>query len=262
MYSFDYQRPRTAADAVKAAQGDARYLAGGQSLVQAMRLRLSSSETLVDLGGVPGMAAITVDAASVTIGAMATHAAVAASADVQRAIPALAKLAGDIGDPSVRNMGTLGGAVANADPAADYPAALVALGATVQTDQREIAAEDFFTGLYETALRPGELLQAVTFPIPKRAAYEKFKQPASRFAMVGVFVSEGAQGVKVAVTGAGASVFRVKAMEDALAKSFTADAIGGVVVAADGLNSDMHATAAYRAAMVTVMAQRAVAKAS
>ncbi|WP_048440557.1 xanthine dehydrogenase family protein subunit M [Caenimonas sp. SL110] len=262
MYSFDYQRPRTPADAVKAAQGDARYLAGGQSLVQAMRLRLSSSETLVDLGGVAGMSGITVDAASVTIGAMTTHAAVAASAQVQRAIPALAKLAGDIGDPSVRNMGTLGGAVANADPAADYPAALVALGATVHTDQREIAAEDFFTGLYETALRPGELLTAVRFPVPKRAAYEKFKQPASRFAMVGVFVSEGAQGVKVAVTGAGASVFRVKPMEDALAKSFTADAIKGVVVAADGLNSDMHATAAYRAAMITVMAQRAVAKAS
>ncbi len=264
MYSFDYQRPHTAADAVKAARGDARYLAGGQSLVQAMRLRLSSSETLVDLGGIAGMAGITADAAAVTIGAMATHAAVAASSDVQRAIPALASLAGDIGDPSVRNMGTLGGAVANADPAADYPAALVALGATVQTDQREIAAEDFFTGLYETALRPGELLKAVRFPIPKRAAYVKFKQPASRFAMVGVFVSEGVQGVKgvkVAVTGAGASVFRVQAMEEALMKSFTADAIKDIEVPADGLNSDMHATAAYRAAMITVMAQRAVAQA-
>ncbi|MES2784432.1 MAG: FAD binding domain-containing protein [Pseudomonadota bacterium] len=261
MYSFDYQRPRTAADAARAAQGDARYLAGGQSLVQAMRLRLSSSETLVDLGGIAGMAAITVDGAAVTIGAMATHAAVAASSEVQRAIPALAKLAGDIGDPSVRNMGTLGGAVANADPAADYPAALVGLGATVQTDQREIAAEDFFTGLYETALRPGELLKAVRFPIPRRAAYEKFKQPASRFAMVGVFVSECAQGVKVAVTGAGASVFRVKAMEEALTTRFAAEAIKDIQVSADGLNSDMHASAAYRAAMVAVMAQRAVAQA-
>jgi carbon-monoxide dehydrogenase medium subunit len=261
MYSFDYQRPRTRAEAATAAQGDARFLAGGQSLVQAMRLRLSSSERLVDLGGVADLAGIRVDAAGVTVGAMTTHAAVAASAEVRRAIPALARLAGDIGDPSVRNMGTLGGAIANADPAADYPAALVGLGATVETDRRKIAAEDFFTGLYETALEPGELVTAVMFPLARRAAYVKFKQPASRFAIVGVFVSEGAGGVRVAVIGAGANVFRVKAMEDALSKNFSSAAIEGIAVPADGLNGDLHASAAYRAAMVGVMARRAVTEA-
>lgn len=262
MYSFDYQRPRTRAEAATAGQGDSRFLAGGQSLVQAMKLRLSSSARLVDLGGVAELAGIRVDGQAVTVGAMTTHAAVAASAEVRRAIPALAKLAGEIGDPAVRNMGTLGGSIANADPAADYPAALVALGATVETDRRAIAAEDFFTGLYETALQPGELVTAVVFPIPARAAYVKLRQPASRFAIVGVFVCEGKGGVRVAVTGAGPRVFRVKAMEDALARDFSAAAIEAISIPAEGLNGDMHASASYRAAMAGVMARRAVAEAA
>jgi carbon-monoxide dehydrogenase medium subunit len=242
-------------------QGDARFLAGGQSLVQAMRLRLASSERLVDLGGIADLKGIAVDANGVRIGAMTTHAAVAASADVRKAIPALAELAEAIGDPMVRNMGTLGGSVANADPAADYPAGLVGLGATVHTDKRDIAADAFFTGLFETALQPGELITAVTFPKPQRAAYVKFRQPASRFALVGVFVSQGAGGVRVAVTGAKGSVFRVKAMEDALAKTFTPEAVKSISVPATDINGDLHASAAYRAAMIGVMASRAVAAA-
>jgi len=258
MYSFDYQRPTTQAAAVSAMKGDARFLAGGQSLVQAMRLRLASAETLVDLGGIAELKGITRDAKGVRIGAMTTHAAVASSADVRQAIPALAELAEGIGDPMVRNMGTLGGSVANADPAADYPAGLVGLGATVHTDKRDIAADGFFTGLFETALQPGELITAVSFPLVQRAAYVKFKQPASRFALVGVFVSQGAGGVRVAVTGAKSSVFRVKAIEDALAKSFTPEAAKAVSVPATDINADLHASAAYRAAMISVMASRAV----
>jgi carbon-monoxide dehydrogenase medium subunit len=262
MYTFDYQRPGSTAAASAALTGDARYLAGGQSLVQAMKLRLSSSERLVDLGGVGELKGITVAGGTVTVGAMTTHAAVAASAEVRKASPALAELAGGIGDPMVRNMGTLGGSIANADPAACYPAGLVGLGATVHTNQRTIAADAFFTGLYGTALKPGELITAVTFPAPAKAAYIKFKQPASRFALVGVFVSQGAGGVRVAVTGAKSSVFRVKAMEDALAKSFTPEAVKAIKVPADDINSDLHGSAAYRAAMISVMASRAVAAAN
>ena len=262
MYAFDYQRPETRSAAVSGLGGDGRYLAGGQSLIQAMKLRLSSSERLVDLGAMSDLKGIKVDANSVTIGAMTTHATVAASVDVQRAIPALAELAGGIGDQMVRNMGTLGGSVANSDPAACYPAALLGLGATVHTDRRTIAADVFFTGLYETALQPGELITAVSFPIVQRAAYIKYKQPASRFALVGVFVSQGAAGVansvRVAVTGAKGFVYRVKAMEDALNASFTAAAAKGVSVPTTDINADMHGSAAYRAAMITVMTQRAV----
>jgi aerobic carbon-monoxide dehydrogenase medium subunit len=261
MYTFDYQRPANTAAAAAAFTGDARYLAGGQSLVQAMKLRLSSSERLVDLGGVAELTSIKADAGQVTIGAMTTHAAVAASAAVQKAIPALAELAGGIGDQMVRNMGTLGGSIANADPAACYPAALVGLGATVHTNQRTVPADSFFTGLYETALKPGELVTAVSFPVPARAAYIKYKQPASRFALVGVFVSQGAGGVRVAVTGAKSSVFRATAIEAALNASFTAAAAKGVKLPVDGINSDLHGTAEYRAAMVSVMAARAVAAA-
>ena len=258
MYAFDYQRPDTRSAAVGGLGGDGRYLAGGQSLIQAMKLRLSSSERLVDLSGMSDLKGIKVDASGVTIGAMTTHAAVAASAEVQKAIPALAELAGGIGDPMVRNMGTIGGSVANADPAACYPAALLGLGATVHTDRRTIAADAFFTGLYETALQPGELITAVSFPLVQRAAYMKYKQPASRFALVGVFVSQGASGVRVAVTGAKGSVFRVKAMEAALTANFTAAAAKGVTVPTTDINADMHGSAAYRAAMITVMTQRAV----
>ena len=261
MYTFEYQRPTDRAAALAAMQGDARYLAGGQSLVQAMKLRLSSSERLVDLGGIADLKGIKVDGGNVVIGAMTTHSAVAQSADVNKALPALAALAGSIGDQMVRNMGTLGGAIANADPAACYPAAVVGLGATVQTNKRSIAGDSFFTGLYETALQPGELITAVSFPIPQKAAYVKLKQPASRFALVGVFVSQGAGGVRVAVTGCKNSVFRVKAIEDALSKSFTADAAKAVKVPVNDINSDLHGTAEYRAAMISVIASRAVAAA-
>ena len=262
MYAFDYQRPASNADAAAAAGGDARFLAGGQSLVQAMRLRLSSSERLIDLGGIAELKGIRVDADRVTIGAMTTHAAVGASVELRAAIPGLAELASQIGDPMVRNMGTIGGSIANADPAACYPAALVGLGGTVHTDQRQIAADDFFTGLYETALKPGELITALSFPRVQRAAYEKFRQPASRFPLVGVFVSQSSSGgVRVAVTGCKASVFRVKAMEDALAASFKPEVARSVRVPATDINGDLHGSAAYRAAMISVMAQRAVAAA-
>ena len=261
MYTFDYQRPADKAGATAAFQGDTRYLAGGQSLIQAMKLRLSSCERLVDLGGVAELKGIRVDAGQVLIGAMTTHAAVAASAEVRQAIPGLAELAAGIGDPMVRNMGTLGGSVANADPAACYPAAVLGLGATIHTDKRTIPGDSFFTGLYETALQPGELITAVAFPVPQRAAYIKFKQPASRFALVGVFVSQGSGGVRVAVTGAKGSVFRATAIEQALSGSFTPEAAKAVKLPTTDINSDMHGSAEYRAAMISVMAGRAVAAA-
>ncbi|MEO5698184.1 MAG: xanthine dehydrogenase family protein subunit M [Burkholderiaceae bacterium] len=258
MYAFEYKRPASVADAKAALSGDARYLAGGQSLIQAMKLRLSSSESLVDLGGLADLKTIKMDGSNVVIGAMVTHAAVASSADVQRTCPALAELAGGIGDQMVRNMGTIGGSIANADPAACYPSAVLGLGATIHTDQRKIDADSFFTGLYETALKLGELITAVSFPPVKKAAYVKFKQPASRFALVGVFVSQGADGVRVAVTGAKGNAFRATEIEAALTKNFTADAAKGVKMPTTDINSDMHGTAEYRAAMISVMAARAV----
>ena len=262
MYNFDYQRPADRAAAAAAAKAaNARFLAGGQTLIQAMKLRLSSSDALVDLGGIADLKGIKVDGGTVTIGATTTHAAVARSAEVQKAIPALAELAGGIGDQMVRNMGTIGGSIANADPAACYPAAVLGLGATVNTDRRSIPADSFFTGMYETALQPGELIVSVSFPIPQKAAYIKYKQPASRFALVGVFVSQGAGGVRVAVTGAKSSVFRATAIEAALQASFTPAAAKAVKLPANDMNSDLHGSAAYRAAMVSVMAARAVEKA-
>lgn len=261
MYTFDYQRPADAAAAAAAFAGDARYLAGGQSLVQAMKLRLSQSERLIDLGGAADLAGIRVDGGQVRIGATTRHAEVAASAAVQQALPALAELAGGIGDIMVRNMGTLGGSIANADPAACWPTAVLGLGATVHTDRRSIAGDAFFTGMFETALQPGELITAVSFPTPQRAAYVKFKQPASRFALVGVFVSQGAGGVRVAVTGVKSSVFRASAIEAALNASFTPQAAQAVKLPTDGVNGDLHGSAEYRAAMVSVMAGRAVAAA-
>ena len=257
MYNFDYQRPADRAAAAAAAKAaNARYLAGGQTLIQAMKLRLSSSDALVDLGGIADLKGIKVDGGTVTIGATTTHAAVARSAEVQKAIPALAELAGGIGDQMVRNMGTIGGSIANADPAA-----VLGLGATVNTNRRSIPADSFFTGMYETALQPGELIVSVSFPVPQKAAYIKYKQPASRFALVGVFVSQGAGGVRVAVTGAKSSVFRATAIEAALQASFTPAAAKAVKLPADDMNSDLHGSAAYRAAMVSVMAARAVEKA-
>jgi carbon-monoxide dehydrogenase medium subunit len=261
MYRFDYQRPASREAALAAFEGDTRYLAGGQSLVQAMKLRMSASERLVDLGSVADLSGIRSGPDQVVVGAMSRHADVAASPEVRRLLPALAELAEGIGDPAVRSMGTLGGALANADPAACYPAAVLALGATVRTDRRAIAGGDFFTGVYQTALEPDELVTDVAFPLPRRAAYAKLRQPASRFAIVGVFVAEFDDAVRVAVTGAGAFVYREPALEAALTTSFTAAAARAVALPSEGLNSDLHASADYRAAMVCAMAARAVERA-
>jgi carbon-monoxide dehydrogenase medium subunit len=262
MQAFNYAKPSSVGDAARAAGGaDAKLLAGGQSLLAAMKLGLAAPAALVDLGGLKDLQGITVSGGTVKIGAMTTHAAVAASKDVQQAIPALAALAGSIGDRQVRNRGTIGGSLANNDPAADYPAAALGLGATIHTDKRTIAADDFFKGLYQTALNDGEIITAVSFPVPEKAGWQKFKQPASRFALVGVFVAQTAGGVRVAVTGAKGHVFRATQIEAALAKSFTADAAKAVKMPTTDVNADLHGSAEYRAAMISVMASRAVAAA-
>jgi len=263
MYAFEYQRAKSVADAASAlAKSGGKLLAGGQSLVGAMKLRLAKPETLVDLGGIAELKGIKKEGDAIVIGALATHAEVASSSTVKQAIPALAALAEGIGDRQVRNRGTLGGSLANNDPAADYPAAVLALGATVVTNKRKIAADDFFKGLYETALAADEIITAVSFPVPKKAAYVKFPQPASRFALVGVFVAQtagkGNEGVRVAVTGAASHAHRAKPIEDALTKSFTADAAKAVKIPASHLNSDLHGSAEYRAHLVSVLAARAV----
>lgn len=264
MYNFNYQRADSVADAsskVKASD-DAMLMAGGMTLIPTLKQRLAQPADVVDLGGVSDLAGISVDGDTVTIGAMTTHATVAASADVKGKIPALADLADGIGDPQVRNRGTIGGSIANNDPAADYPSACLGLGATIVTDQREIAADNFFTGLFETALEEGEVITAVKFPVPGKAAYMKFPNPASRYAIVGVFVSESGGSARVAVTGAGQDgVFRVPEMEGALGSNFSADAVANISIPADDLNADIHASSEYRAHLVTVMAKRAVAKA-
>lgn len=260
MQAFEYSKPASVADAIRAAGGgDAKLIAGGQSLLPSMKLGLAAPSALVDLGAIAELKGIRASAAEVTIGAMTTHAEVAASAEVAKAIPALAKLAGLIGDRQVRNRGTIGGSLANNDPAACYPAAVLGLGATVVTDQRRIAADDFFKGLYETALKDGEVITAVSFPVVQNAGWEKMRNPASRFSLVGVFVSRGAGGVRVAVTGAGPCVFRVPALEAALAANWSAAACEAVKVSADDLNTDLHGSAAYRAALIPVLAGRAVA---
>ena len=250
-----------AASSIAAARlgADDKFLAGGQSLLSAIKLGLAAPSGLVDVRRLPELQGITVDGKTVRIGGATTHAAVAASADVQRAIPALADLAGRIGDRQVRNAGTLGGSLANNDPAACYPAATLGLVATIHTSSRQIAADDFFQGLFTTALQDGELITAVSFPIPKSAAWQKFKQPASRFSLVGVFVARFDSGVRVAVTGAGPGVFRCSELEAALTRDWSAAAARAVKVSADGLNSDLHGTAAYRAALIPELAARAVA---
>src|SRR4051812_48831234 len=262
MHAFHYHRPASAKDAVALNKDEAKYLAGGQSLVQAMKLRLSSPSDLIDLGTIKELSGIKVSGSSVDIGAMTRHADVAHSAEVKKAIPALAALAGMIGDRQVRHMGTIGGSLANSDPAADYPAAVLGLGATITTNKRKIEADKFFKGLYETALEAGELITSVSFPAPQRAAYMKFKNPASRFAIVGVFVADfGGGKVRVGVTGAGGCAFRQAEMEKALGANFSPDAVANIKVKADGLNNDLHASPEYRAHLVTVMAKRAVQKA-
>jgi carbon-monoxide dehydrogenase medium subunit len=263
MYDFSYQRPTSLADAAKAmaAAEDGKFVAGGMTLIPTMKQRLAQPSDVIDIGAIAELSGIAREGDELVIGATTTHAAVAASEEVGGAIAALAHLAGTIGDPQVRHRGTIGGSIANADPAADYPAAVVGLGATVQTSQRSIAADDFFTGLFETVLADDELVTAVRFPIPERAGYAKFPNPASRYAVVGVMVCKGPGGVRVAVTGAGPSVFRVPEMEQALAGNFSPDAVASVAVSSSGFNSDIHASDEYRAHLVTVMAKRAVAAA-
>ena len=259
MYAFELTRAKTVADAAATlAKSGGKALAGGQSLVGAMKLRLAQPGTLVDLSGIAELKGIQKDGDAVVIGAMTRHAEISESSAVRSAIPVLAGVAQGIGDRQVRNMGTLGGSIANNDPAADWPAAVMGLSATVVTNKRKIAADDFFKGMYETALAADEVITAVTCPVPKKAAYVKFPNPASRFALVGVFVAQTATGVRVAVTGAAPSVFRSKPLEDALAKSFTADAAKAVKIDAKGLNADLHGSPEYRAHLIAVLASRAV----
>jgi carbon-monoxide dehydrogenase medium subunit len=264
MYNFAFHRPTSVADAAKAigAASDGKFIAGGQTLLPTLRQRLAQPSDMVDLTTVAELKGIKIEGDGITIGAMTTHAEVANSADVKKTIPALAALAGMIGDNQVRARGTIGGSLANNDPAADYPAAVLGLGATVKTNKREIKADDYFKGMFETALEEGEIITAVHFPKPEKAGYEKFRQPASRFALVGVFVAKTKGGVRVAVTGAGPGVFRSKELEAALGGNFSADAAKGVKVSANGLNSDLHGSPEYRASLISTLAGRAAAGAS
>ena len=261
MQDFRYHRPESLEPALEllAANPEAQVIAGGMTLIPTMKQRLASPEQLVDLGGIESLSTIHQGPnGHVSVGAMASHADVAENRYVLSRIPALAALAGGIGDPQVRNRGTIGGSIANNDPAADYPAALLALEAVVRTHRREIAAEAFFTGLFETALEPGELITQVEFPVPAQAGYAKFANRASRYAIVGVFVAKLANGIRVAVTGAGPSVFRATPIEEALARDFSAAAIDGIAYPPEGLNADMHASPEYRAQLIAVMARHAV----
>jgi len=260
MKDFAFHRPASVAEAVSLLKSkpEAKLLSGGQSLIPVLKLDLAEPSDLISLTGIKELHDIRVDGDRIVIGALVTHDEVHRSTDVHKHIPALAKLAGLIGDAQVRNRGTLGGSVAHADPAADYPAALLALGATIATDRRKIAADDFFTGLFETALARDEIVTAVHFPVPKRAGYAKFAHRASKYALVGVMVAETAHGVRVAITGAGSKVFRVPAMEAALGKKLAPDAIAGITVPAGELNTDAEASAEYRSHLIGVMAKRAI----
>jgi carbon-monoxide dehydrogenase medium subunit len=263
MHTFTYHRPATVKQAAALlAKKETKALAGGQTIIPALKLRLASVDNLVDLAAVKGLGDIAQKGKNLVIGAMARHADVATSSVVKKAIPALAKLAEAIGDPHVRNIGTIGGSLANNDPSADYPAAVLALNATIVTNKRKIAADKYFKGLFETALGKGEFILQVVFPLPKRAAYTKFPNPASRFAMVGVFVADHGKEVRVAVTGASESgVYRAKDMEAALKKKFAAQSLDAIKVSTKGIMSDIHADAPYRAHLVGVIARRAVAAA-
>lgn len=261
MYDFNYHRPKKLDEAVtKLSSGaDGKLVAGGMTLIPTLKQRLAQPSDLVDLSEVSGLAGISVDGDTVTIGSMTRHCDVAASADIAKVIPALASLANHIGDAQVRHRGTIGGSISNNDPAADYPAGALGLKATIVTTKRESDADEFFTGLFETALEEDEIITLVRFPKPKRAAYMKFPNPASRYAMVGVMVAETADGVRVAVTGAGDDgVFRATEMEQALDASFSADAIADISISDADLMSDIHASAEYRAHLISVMAKRAV----
>jgi carbon-monoxide dehydrogenase medium subunit len=263
MYDVEYRRAGSVEDAAEQhrAAEDARYLAGGMSLLPTLKLRLDRASDVVDLGHLDELRGIEDSGDALIVKAMTTHTTVASSDLVRQKIPTLAKLAGGIGDPLVRNRGTLGGSLANNDPAADYPAAVLGLGATIQTDRREIAADDFFRGLFETALEIGEIITRVSFPVPARAGYGRFANPASRFPLVGVFVAQTETGPRVAVTGAGPGVFRAAALERALAEKFAPASLNGIAVPPDGLSGDIHATPEYRAHLIPVLARRAVGEA-
>ena len=265
MYATNYHRASSVADAVKLVKKaeDGRFLSGGMTLIPAMKMRLSAPSDLVDLRHIDGLKGVKISGKTVTIGAATSHAEVASNEKLRAVCPAICHLASHLGDPHVRHMGTIGGSVANNDPAADYPSAMLALNATIVTDKREIPADKFFKGLFETALRDGEAITAITFTAPAKCGYAKFPNPASRYAMTGVFVAKAKDGVRVAVTGAGENgVFRSKQIEAALAKSFDAAALDGVSVPSTGLMSDLHATAEYRANLVAVLARRALASAN
>jgi carbon-monoxide dehydrogenase medium subunit len=264
MYAFKYHRPTTVRQAagLLAREEEAKLLAGGHTLIPTMKLRLAGPKHIIDMSKIEGLSGIEVGARSVTIGAMTRHAEVASSPEVQQAIPALADLAGKIGDPAVRHVGTIGGSVANNDPNADYPAACLGLSATIITNKRRIPADEFFKGLFETALEPDEIITKVQFPKPNKAAYIKFHNPASRYALVGVFVSKRGSEIRVAVTGAGGNgVFRVASFEEALKKRFGPKSLEGMTIPADGMGGDIHGSAEYRAHLVGVLARRAVAAA-
>ena len=260
MAAISYHRPGSVAEAARlaAADADARVVAGGQSVLPAMKLGLLMPSAFIDLAGLTELRSIRAEGSRVSIGAIVTHAAVAESREIRATLPALSELAEGIGDAQVRNRGTIGGSVANSDPAADYPAAVLALNATIRTNQRAIAADAFFKGLFETDLKPGELVSAIEFPVPTRAAYVKFPQPASRFALVGVFVAQSDGRVRVAVTGAAAHAFRLEALEEALARRFVPQACDAVTVSAQSLNGDLHGSAEYRESLIPVLARRAV----
>jgi carbon-monoxide dehydrogenase medium subunit len=260
MYDFAYHKPTSVADAVKllAADPEAKPISGGHTLLPALKHRLNRPSALVDLSGIAELKGIRREGDTIVIGAMARHVEVATDATIAAAIPALSRMAGTIGDTQVRNRGTMGGSLANNDPAADYPAAVLALGGTLVTNARRIAADDFFQGMFTTALDPAELLVAIRLPVPEKCGYAKMKNPASRYSMAGVFVAKGPAGVRVAVNGAGPGVFRVAAMEQALAANWSPESVAGISIPSDGLNSDIHASAEYRAHLVTVMAKRAV----
>ena len=261
MYQFNYHRPATLEDAARlfAEADDGFYLSGGQTLIPTLKQRLASPSDVIDLSAIETMKGIEVSGGRVSVGAFTRHAEVAGSSAISEALPVLADLAGMIGDAQVRNMGTLGGSVANSDPAADYPAAVIGLGATLHTQSRSIAADDYFQDLFETALEEGEILTRIDFPIPDRAAYRKFPNPASRYAVAGVLVADFGGSIRVGVTGAGPCAFRATAMESALSEDLRPEVARATAVSADNLNSDMHASAEYRANLVQVMAERAVA---
>jgi len=260
MYEFNYHKFDNLADAVEAIRNadDGKFVAGGQTMLPTMKHRLASPSDMIDLGGISELSGISVDGDNLVIGAMTTHATVAAASEVQNMIPALASLAGNIGDPAVRNRGTIGGSIANNDPAADYPAAVIALGATVKTTKREIAGDEFFTDMFETALAEDEIVVSISFPKPQAAAYMKFENPASRYAIVGVFVARTAAGVRVGVTGATPCVHRGMRLEEVLNQNFTPAALDSVQLPVEKMNSDIHASAEYRAHLVKVMTKRAV----